>query len=317
MQACTYEGILDLPKLISHKPEAITTEHEITARNRLFNVDGFGMAWYTSARDDFSQADGKRPALYKNSSPPMHDANFQNICANTSSTAVFAHIRSATATAITSVNNHPFIFGRHTFMHNGVVANFIDIRREMSREIDDAAFANIKGTTDSEHLAALYITYLTKGQKDGFQKQYPVEEMKDAMAKAVRRVMELQHSILGDKAGANSLCLCATDGQQLVTVRFRNHETEQPPSLYWSETAGVTMNRKYPEHADGPHNANATLSPHEHGKHVIVASEPSTYKKEQWNLIPKNHCVIAGLDGKPSVVEVKCDPKYFAEGNDE
>ena len=33
-----------LPKLLSHDPNEITTEHEITARNRLFNVDGFGVA---------------------------------------------------------------------------------------------------------------------------------------------------------------------------------------------------------------------------------------------------------------------------------
>jgi len=34
-----------LPKLLHHDPNEITTEQEITARNRLFNVDGFGLAW--------------------------------------------------------------------------------------------------------------------------------------------------------------------------------------------------------------------------------------------------------------------------------
>lgn len=29
-----------LPKLLSHDPNEITTEHEIAVRNRLFNVDG-------------------------------------------------------------------------------------------------------------------------------------------------------------------------------------------------------------------------------------------------------------------------------------
>jgi len=41
-----------LPKLLSHDSAVHsepTTEAEITARNRLFNVDGFGMAWYTGA----------------------------------------------------------------------------------------------------------------------------------------------------------------------------------------------------------------------------------------------------------------------------
>lgn len=30
-------------------------------------------------------------------------------------------------------------------------------------------------------------------------------------------------------------------------------------------------------------------SPEEHGSHVIVASEPSTYNSKEWGLIEKNH----------------------------
>lgn len=203
-------------------------------------------------------------------------------------------------------------------MHNGVIADFVTIKRDMCHEIDDETFKSVQGSTDSEHLAALYVTYLTNGQgASSWEKQYPVAAMKDAMTRAVRKVMELQHKTLGEKAGANSLNLAATDGQQLVTVRFRNHATEQPPSLYWSTTAGITLNRKYPGHADGPENKYATLKAEEHGKHVIVASEPSTYKQNEWNLIPKNHSVTVEKDGEPKVEEVRCDPKYFALGNDE
>ena len=109
-----------LPKLLSHHPDGDTTEAEITARNRLFNADGFGVAWYTSAGEHFNGLDGKRPALYKNSKPPNNDANFYSICANTGTTACFAHIRAATATAVTESNNHPFVFGRHCLFHNVV-----------------------------------------------------------------------------------------------------------------------------------------------------------------------------------------------------
>ena len=36
----------------------------------------------------------------------------------------------------------------------------------------------------------------------------------------------------------------------------------------------------------------------EHGRHVIVASEPSTYIEEDWNIINKNQYLIVHKDGR-------------------
>ena len=83
----------------------------------------------------------------------------------------------------------------------------------------------------------------------------------------------------------------------MVAMRVRNHATEQPPTLYWSTTAGVTLNSKYPGHPNGGENSNATKAPEEHGLHVIVASEPSTYKGEEWSLVEKNHLLRIGEGG--------------------
>lgn len=57
--------------------------------------------------------------------------------------------------------------------------------------------------------------------------------------------MELQQKTLGNKKAPNSLNFCTTDGKKMVAIRFRNHATQQPPSLYWSEFAGKTLNHKY------------------------------------------------------------------------
>lgn len=133
-------------------------------------------------------------------------------------------------------------------MHNGVISDFVKICRDMVDLMDDDVYANITGSTDSEHLAGLYITYLTngKGQKS-WEQQHTVKQMRDAMRQAIGTVVKLQREKLGDKAEPNSLNLAATDGSQLVTFRFRNHAVEQPPSLYYSTKAGVTLNRKYPD----------------------------------------------------------------------
>ena len=61
---------------------------------------------------------------------------------------------------------------------------------------------------------------------------------------------------------------------------------------------GTTLNRKYPDHPDGAKNPRASKLAKEHGKHVIVASEPTTYKMEQWNLIEKNHAIVVNGNGE-------------------
>lgn len=230
-----------LPKLISHVPGQETSRAEIKERNRLQNVDGFGLAWYTPVREEFNAVTGPRPVLYKHDQPPTNDANFHSICANTASTAVLAHIRAATASAVVPVNNHPFVFGRHTIMHNGVISDFTDVKRQMLNETEQSIYKKISGLTDSEHLAALYMTYLTRENPgpQGWEQQYPLVQMKEALRKAILRVLELQQDHLGkDKAEANSLNVCCSDGEQLIAFRYRNHAIEQPPSLYWSTTAG-------------------------------------------------------------------------------
>jgi predicted glutamine amidotransferase len=52
------------------------------------------------------------------------DRTFLTVCANTSSKCIMAHIRAASRPPVVPTNNHPFVFGRHSFMHNGTVTDF-------------------------------------------------------------------------------------------------------------------------------------------------------------------------------------------------
>lgn len=304
-----------LPGLLAHDPENPRQDKLVAARNSLFNIDGLGLCWYTSAKANFTKGvDGLRPALYKTVSPPLNDYNFRSICANTETKACFGHIRAASDTPITPVNNHPFTFGRHSFMHNGVVSNFLAIRREISNMLDDDTYANCLGSTDSETIGALYISNLTgRRGKSAWEEEFTTREMAVALHKAVVTIMETQQKVLGNKAAPNSLNLAATDGRRLVAYRFRNHETEQPPSLYYSTKAGVTLNRKYPDQANGGHNSQASRAAEEHGRHVIVASEPTTYKQEDWSLIPRNSCLLVEVNGDVTVESVPYEDKWNVE----
>jgi len=194
-------------------------------------------------------------------------------------------------------------------MHNGVISNFSSIRREMTDLMSFDAYCNVLGSTDSEHAAALYMTNLTNGgDKASWHKAYPLKDMFLAMQKTVVQILELQHKVLKDNNTPNSLNFCTTDGTKLLAIRFRNHASQQPPSLYWSEFAGRTLNTKYPGNPDIKNEA-AVLQGERIGKHTIVASEPTTFDEEEWHLIGKNCALLVDEDG----VEVQKALEYDAK----
>ncbi|EIW59609.1 N-terminal nucleophile aminohydrolase [Trametes versicolor FP-101664 SS1] len=295
-----------LPYLFHYEPDADhkSTKKEMSLRNSPYNLDGLGLVWYTNARSDFRACQGPRPVSYKILRQPQTDPVFQSLCAGTAAHAVFAHIRAASgATAITTYNNHPFTFGRHAFMHNGVVAHFPEIKRAMALALSDGAHDLVKGTTDSELLAALFFTYLEEGRgPHAWDAAHPLDELKRCLERAISTVLGLQRDAMaraGKAPDASSLNIAVTDGEQLLAIRFRNHAAEHPPSLYLSTRAGVALNTKFPGHPDvagADNGAGNFRAEEEHGDHVIVASEPTTYKEEHWELIPKNQCVMVGRD---------------------
>ncbi|KAI1455140.1 N-terminal nucleophile aminohydrolase [Annulohypoxylon moriforme] len=215
-------------------------------------MDGLGIAWYTNASSSYTSGiEGLRPALYKSQSPPTNDINFRSLCENTESVCILAHIRATLGSPVTPINNHPFVFGRHAFMHNGTISDFQRIRSLMTNLMSFDAYNNVRGTTDTEHAAALYMTFLTGyGDQSSWQRSFTANAMKIALVRTVITIMELQRNVLGKNATPNGLNLCVTDGRKLVACRFRNCETEDPASLYWSQTAGGSLNRKYPGDPD-------------------------------------------------------------------
>lgn len=256
-------------------------------------------------RSQYGECDGPRPVSYKVLRQPLSDPIFRSICANTESLTLFAHIRAASGeTAIVPENCHPFTLGRWSFMHNGVVAHFSSIKRLVVNALSQDALDFVKGTTDSEHLAALFFTYL-QGHHTGtdvWDHSHSLAKVKRALERAISDVLEMQRETIPyDKLEASSLNLAVTDGIQLLAVRFRNHPTQHPPSLYFSTKAGVTLNRKYPSmpsdlaHALGLSHGRGGIED-EHGEHVIIASEPTTFNAQDWHLIGKNECIMVGRD---------------------
>jgi predicted glutamine amidotransferase len=114
------------------------------------NGDGFGVGWYT---------DGEAPGLFRSVEPAWNDRNLRELAGHVRSPLFFAHIRASTGTAIQQPNCHPFRYGRWLWMHNGLVHDFARVKRDLVLAIDEGLYPSVEGSTDSEVLVHLALTF--------------------------------------------------------------------------------------------------------------------------------------------------------------
>ena len=115
------------------------------------NGDGVGVGWYGP--------DGDAPALFRGVGPAWGDLNLRELSGAVSSPLFLAHIRASTGTPVQQTNCHPFRFGRWLWVHNGLVRDFERLRRDLVLAVDPALFPAIVGSTDSEVMFYLALTF--------------------------------------------------------------------------------------------------------------------------------------------------------------
>jgi glutamine amidotransferase len=143
----------------SVRPEELLyqTEHSLITQSQEskfyengLNGDGLGLGWYGSR---------ETPGLYRNAAPAWADRNLQEICAQVETGLFLAHIRAATGTDVQQTNCHPFRYRNWLFVHNGFVADYEKVRRELTMAVAPELFPQIAGSTDSELLFYLALTF--------------------------------------------------------------------------------------------------------------------------------------------------------------
>ena len=117
------------------------------------NADGFGLGWYDA------DADGEGPGLYRNTLPAWGDRNLRDLAGHIRSPLFLGHVRAATGTPIEQSNCHPFRHGRWLFQHNGFIEQHLEHRRELLLAVDPSLFPSLDGTTDSQLLFFLALTF--------------------------------------------------------------------------------------------------------------------------------------------------------------
>jgi len=140
------------------------------------NGDGFGFGWYPTDSD----ASGT-PAVFHSIEPAWNDQNLRELTKAIQSPLFFSHVRAAAGPPIQQANCHPFRFENWLFMHNGLIADFNAVKRDLTFAVDPSLYPHIKGTTDSE---VLFHLALTLGLQDD-----PIA----GMGKAIRMVESAGH----------------------------------------------------------------------------------------------------------------------------
>jgi glutamine amidotransferase len=114
------------------------------------NGDGFGVGWYGAQ---------ETPAVFRSIEPAWNDRNLRELADHVTATTVFAHIRASTGSPVQQTNCHPFRHGRWLWMHNGFIGDYQKVKRDLVLAIDPDLYPEIEGTTDSETLFHLALTF--------------------------------------------------------------------------------------------------------------------------------------------------------------
>jgi glutamine amidotransferase len=226
------------------------------------NGDGFGVGWYGA---------GKEPAVFRGVGPAWSDRNLRSIAGAVVSPLVMAHIRASTGTPVQETNCHPFRYGSWLWMHNGAIADFHRLKRDLLFAVDPDLFPAIEGSTDSELMFFLALTF----------------GLRDDPPRAVERTVGLIEAV-GRRHGVENpvqMTVATADGQDLWAFRYSSEGHSR--SLFYS-TAVHTLRELHPD---------VVLLRELSDRARLVVSEPLGELAGAWNEVPESTFGVISRDG--------------------
>ncbi len=217
------------------------------------NGDGFGVGWFGAEEN---------PAVYRSIEPAWNERNLRELANHVSSHLVFAHIRASTGTPVQQTNCHPFRFDNWLWMHNGSISEFEKMKREFAFAVDPAFYPFIEGSTDSEMLFFLALTF-------GLQTDPPgAVERAVGFVEATGRRLGVEHPI--------QMTVATTDGESIWAFRYSS--VGHSRSLFFS-TDVLALRALHPD--------NAFLQQFGEESRLVV-SEPLGDVEGAWNEVPES-----------------------------
>ena len=250
-----YSGSPVLIEDLLYKPQHSLIDQSLHSKlgAETTNGDGFGVGWYGI---------GDVPGVFHSVEPAWNDRNLRELAGHIRSPLVFAHIRASSGSPIQQTNCHPFRHGRWLWMHNGVIGDFHDVKRELVLAVDPSLYSSIEGSTDSE---VFFYLALTLGLEDD-----PPRAVEAAVGviEAVGRKRGVEHPI--------QMTVATSDGTNLWAFRYSS-EHKSRSLFYSSEVAAVRMLYPDLEVLEG-------LS----DESRLVVSEPLRDLPGVWNEVPES-----------------------------
>ena len=218
------------------------------------NGDGFGVGWY---------GEPELPGLYKDPEPAWNNRNLADLARHIKSQLFIAHIRATTGTPIQRTNCHPFRYGRWLFVHNGLIRGYDTLRRDLALAVDPALYPLIEGTTDSELMFNLALTFELENEP-----LMALERMTGFVEKAAEHY---------DVENPLQMTLGLSDGERLYAVRYSSER--QSRTLFHSKDmeALKEVNPRYETFGDDAR---------------AIVSEPLSDMSEHWSEIPESSALV-------------------------
>jgi predicted glutamine amidotransferase len=216
------------------------------------NGDGFGVGWFVEDND--------APSRYRSTEPAWNDENLREITQALQSPAFIAHVRAAIGSPVQQSNCHPFRHDSVLFVHNGFIRDFHRIKRDVVLAVDPELYPQITGSTDSEHLFYLALTFGLADDAHGALEQMVGFIEQRAAAAGIEDPVQMSVGVLTRDA--------------LVGVRYATSSI--PRTLYHSNDI-ETLRQVHPDFED------LKLVP---GDAHVVMSEPLGTLPGAWSEVP-------------------------------
>ncbi|NJD18906.1 MAG: class II glutamine amidotransferase [Gemmatimonadetes bacterium] len=268
----------------------IRQSYQSEERSEPLNGDGFGIGWYSPRLCC-------EPALFHQITPAWNNRSLQSIARVVASPCIMAHVRAATpGSDVNLANCHPFGYGGYLLMHNGHVGSFRKIRRRLLESLTDEAFNVPRGSTDTEHVFAVFVDELVRsgcpvdpGAAGGGGDGQGAMELARRLSAALARVLAMVEEH-GD-GESSFLNVAVSDGSHVAVCRFDTDPVEQPESLYlfpgeMYEPAGRRFLDRRPE---------------DEGEAMVVSSERLT-GDARWQAVPPNSMLVLDRRAAPRVL---------------
>jgi predicted glutamine amidotransferase len=217
------------------------------------NGDGFGIGWY---------GEGAEPAVFKSIDPAWNDRNLREVAGQVRTPLLFAHIRASTGTPVQRSNCHPFRYEQWLWMHNGAIRDFHLVKRELMMAVDPGLYVDIEGSTDSETLFFLALTFGLKEDPFG------AVERAVGFVEKVGREHGVEHPV--------QMTVATTDGGSVWAFRYSSEQASR--SLFFS-TAVESVRKLHPE-------LEILNSLGDEAR--IIVSEPLGDLEGAWNEVPES-----------------------------